>query len=880
MKSSRNNNKQNPFHDFPKERYFRLRKLLPVLIPIGIAGPALAIILVIFMVAMDHFDHIAKTRMENASQEVITKTTAFMDVAAYTNTINAAAFKGILHDDQFLQHFGQITNEEMERYPHFRLIYMGDKDGNHWLNRRENDESKRIRVIKRIDDSPKSKEVIERVLHSQKSTAQEKVTIQTMIAPILQTTWYTKDSNNKLVLNAHDPLKVYDPRLRPWYLGAISSHGQKWTNIYTWEEKYQGKNEWQIGITISNPIKQNNQIAGVAAIDIILKDLSNFMHDLKVSPNSRAFIFDTNGKAIGLPNYSDVISFDPALATESVKRNQMSNVSDKVIASAFTALIGGETNLSKSNVTFEGVQERRFKVEDQQYFGYFTQFRPDLGLNWIIGIVVPENDFKGGAKKILVWSLVAGIVMIVLSIFLGFQTSHIVTRPINQLIQEIKLLSQLNLQEIHNPGTKIQELGFLSFAYRKMRIRLRGIILDISQQATTLEASSQTFLETSNRMSQSVGVSWDSIRKVRLNTDEVSANMLAAAGLTEVMDDKMKNVVHEMETMSNNMMAIAAAAEESNTNLSGVAIASEQAALQINQVNESVTDASSSVAKTAKAMQNINQSLVTVRNQCNLVMKDVELGRKNAESGTYIITRLSDSVEKIRSIVEVINDISARTNMLALNATIEAAGAGEAGKGFAVVAFEVKDLARHAANSTVIISDAIAEIYDCTKQAVQANDDILTSIRHLNQANLEIIEAVDSQSIATNAIDNSMSNLSQETEELTRRMSTSTESINDVTRAVNEIALAITEVTKNVVEASSGVSRMGPLVNETTNGTWDIFVSVSGTAQSSINIANQVVAIDEAANNINDLSSVVRERAEELAKSSAKLRDMLDDFEV
>jgi len=113
---------------------------------------------------------------------------------------------------------------------------------------------------------------------------------------------------------------------------------------------------------------------------------------------------------------------------------------------------------------------------------------------------------------------------------------------------------------------------------------------------------------------------------------------------------------------------------------------------------------------------------------------------------------LSQSVQSIGDIVQLINDIAAQTNLLALNATIEAARAGDMGKGFAVVAGEVKHLASQTARATDDIGRQVAEIQQSTKGMADSIADVVAVIRALDGVTATIAGAVQQQDASTHEI--------------------------------------------------------------------------------------------------------------------------------
>jgi methyl-accepting chemotaxis protein len=225
-------------------------------------------------------------------------------------------------------------------------------------------------------------------------------------------------------------------------------------------------------------------------------------------------------------------------------------------------------------------------------------------------------------------------------------------------------------------------------------------------------------------------------------------------------DSQMKIVLHTIggsaAKLQNAASVLATNAEQSIQQSTTVAAASEQASANVQAV----------ASATEQPTEQLTSSVKEIGRQVSESTRITGRAVEQANLSSASMQGLAEALQRIGTVVELINTIAGQTNLLALNATIEAARAGDAGRGFAVVASEVKALAEQTAKATDEISQQILAIQAATKQSVGSIQEIGATIATVNEIATAVAAAVEQQGMATAEIARNIQEAARGTQEV------------------------------------------------------------------------------------------------------------------
>ncbi len=210
---------------------------------------------------------------------------------------------------------------------------------------------------------------------------------------------------------------------------------------------------------------------------------------------------------------------------------------------------------------------------------------------------------------------------------------------------------------------------------------------------------------------------------------------------------------------------------------------------------EELKHASAQIAENAGAVARVaEETLNSARSGRGAIGEFIEAMQQIRADGIAVsesITKLLRRVERIGTVVEVIDEIADRSDLLALNAALEGSRAGEAGKGFSIVAAEMRRLAENVLDSTKEIKNLITEIREATAAAASAADASRVATEQGERLG----------SVAASAVEGILAGV-QETSDAARVINLATQQQRTATEQVVASMAEIEDVTRQTTQAS------------------------------------------------------------------------------
>ncbi|WP_449619943.1 methyl-accepting chemotaxis protein [Robertmurraya sp. Marseille-Q9965] len=493
--------------------------------------------------------------------------------------------------------------------------------------------------------------------------------------------------------------------------------------------------------------------------------------------NIRAFVpIQENGKTIGTLQ----TGLDDTFLQNVIK--SVDGVGISLYDDKGTALLTTEEdNNQKINKSiFEQVASGKSITEEKGDFlyTYMPLFEPTN--THIIGIMEITEDISNVnelAKKNLIITAIVLASTLLAVIILSILFSRSITRPVKQIVSQMKEISEGNLEisPIHYNGK--DEIKTLSDSVIDMKDNLLVILESVAAASKLVQNQSEHLNEAAHQVKEGSVQIATTMQELSAGTESQAHHTTDLAEKMELFRDKINNANSNGDEIADKSHSVLAKTKEGTTYM--------QASVSQMSVIDSIVQ--------------------------NAITK---------------VNGLDEQANQISLLIEMIQDIANQTNLLALNAAIEAARAGEHGKGFAVVATEVRKLAEQVSVSVNDITTIVTSIQGESAIVVES---LLTGYEEVNKGKLQI----ETTGKTFNQIEQAVTEMAHHIQDISTSLKDLNHTSISMTQSIEEIA-SISE------ESAAGVEQVAASAQQSSSSMEEITTSVEDLTKMAEELSSQV----------------------------------------
>jgi len=274
---------------------------------------------------------------------------------------------------------------------------------------------------------------------------------------------YTTDEQGNPVKKV-DSYDNYDPREEPWYKAAVKLGKPAWTPIYVLAIIDAG-----LGIDATMPIYNDaGKFQGITGVAIILTDTNEFLSTLKIGQRGHTFIIERSGEIVSTSTSERLFLIDADGKEQRLKATESKIPSTRATAQYLQKQFGDFKNIQTS-------AQLDFEIDGERQFIQVTPFQDEFGLDWLVVVTVPENDFMAQINANTRYTIMLSIIALIVAILIALLTANWIILPILQINRAAKKLTEGQWQQTL-PVKRSDELGQLARSFNLMAKQLKTSI--------------------------------------------------------------------------------------------------------------------------------------------------------------------------------------------------------------------------------------------------------------------------------------------------------------------------------------------------------------------------------------------------------------------